>query len=64
MSSLKKHKLYISILSTDKLEVKKLMKSSSKNIKTIDNSKIDLYPDKEKEKALSSAFTCSRKDSS
>ena len=40
------------------------MKSSSKNIKTIDNSKIDLYPDKEKEKALSSAFTCSRKDSS
>ena len=30
--------------------------------KIIDNSRIDLYPDKEKEKALSSAFRWSRKN--
>ena len=30
--------------------------------KAIDNSRIDFYPDKEKEKALSSTFRCSRKD--
>lgn len=30
--------------------------------KTIDNSRITLYPEKEKDKVLSSAFRCPRKD--
>lgn len=40
----------------------KLDEKLKQNYKTIDNSRISLYPDKEKDKALSSAFSCSRKD--
>ena len=40
----------------------KLDEKLKQNYKTIDNSRISLYPDKEIYKALSSAFSCSRKD--
>ena len=58
---LKKHKLLILTLFTGLLE-EKLDEKLKQNYKTIDNSRISLYPDKEKDKALSSAFSCSRKD--
>ena len=58
---LKKHKLLILTLFTGLLE-EKLDEKLKQNYKTIDDSRISLYPDKEKDKALSSAFTCSRKD--
>lgn len=58
---LKKHKLLILTLFTGLLE-EKLDEKLKQNYKTIDNSRISLYPDKEIYKALSSAFSCSRKD--
>ena len=40
----------------------KLHQKLEQKYKIIDNSRISLYPDKEKDKALSSAFKCPRKD--